>query len=138
MNNAIKSYKALPPKELLEIDSNVTLLFKDDQSNQRWENLVYVTKKEMEKEVDNRSTQLNYSYEMNALTLASLWAKRMQQLMNEENKTVAKVANRAFYEVNSTEMSQFSYAYAVVILGLVWKYGYELKEWFENSFKPNS
>jgi len=62
------------------------------------------------------------------------WAKYMQYLMKENNKTLEEVAEQASIECDYDGITGYMYDWAVDILEECWVYGKELRVWNNNRF----
>ena len=66
---------------------------------------------------------------MSVVTYASRWAKYMQFLIENRNKTVFDIADNISYAAVIDGITGFQYGCAVSILADCWKYGEELRKW---------
>lgn len=63
------------------------------------------------------------------------WVAFMQYLMEKHHVTVDKIADNALTASNLYGVNDETYHRAVIVLSYVWKYGDELKEWFNNKYE---
>ena len=102
-------------KEVLAIDESTELEFKDDEAKANWEKWVEVNSKD--------------GYSFGVVKYARRWAKYMQHLMKEHNKTLPEIADNASHVSDIEGITGFMYGCAVGILSQCWKYGEELRRW---------
>ena len=68
-------------------------------------------------------------YGRTIMKYAERWAKTMQYLMREENKTLEESAMETFNACDFSGITGFMYGCAVQVLEQCWEYGTELRQW---------
>ncbi len=102
--------------KIREIEENEKLCLKDEQT---W----------------NSFDSLNQSgYGRAIMKYAERWAKTMQYLMKNENKTLAESAIETIEACDFSGISGSMYGCAVQVLEQCWQYGNELREWEDSRY----
>ena len=107
-------------KDVLRVDETSELEFKDEEAKAKWEKFVEVNSK--------------HPYSEGVVTYARRWAKYMQHLMKEYNKSLPQIASKASYASDIEGITGFMYGCAVNMLSQCWKYGEELRRWHNKEF----
>lgn len=105
--------------KIREIEENEKLSLKDEQAWNTFDNA-------------NQS-----GYGRTIMNYAERWAKTMQYLMREENKTVAEAAVETVDACDFSGITGGMYNYAVQVLEQCWEYGDQLKQWQDNKFNSH-
>ncbi len=111
--------------ELINIDVTTEILFKDEEGKKFWANSV---------------AEANGDYDCKCVVqCASYWAKYMQKMISEGNRTVADIAESTFSDVNDAcgGFSGLTYTTAVFLLARSWKYGNEFLKWHNEKYGYN-
>lgn len=101
---------------------NISLEFKNDEAHELWNDFVEVNSKKG-----------GYDF---AIRYAEYWAKFMQYLMDKhEGVTVDKIAAQAALYADNIEGNSGYFCFcSVFILSQVWKYGEELRKWYNRKY----
>ena len=101
--------------EVLTIDKSTELEFKDEEAKANWEKWVEANSKDF--------------YGFSAVKYACRWAKYMQHLMKEHNKTLPEIVDKTSLFRYTDDVTGFMYCRVVLVLSQCWKYGEELRRW---------
>lgn len=66
------------------------------------------------------------------LRYAERWANLMESEIAKD-KTVMEIAKETSYDANTEDLSWLQFSHAVAILAQCWKYGDELKTWYDTT-----
>lgn len=102
-------------KQVIEIDKETELEFKDDEAKQKWEEWIKINSKG--------------SYNLCTVDFARRWAKYMQHIMKKHNKSISQIANKTRSVSDIDGITGFMYGISVSVLSQCWKYGDDLKKW---------
>lgn len=105
-------------EDVLSVDKFTDLLFKDAESAKSWDLWV------------ENCSQLGLYY-IGSAQFARHWAKYMQYLMKKYNKTVAEIANIAYYACDMHLITKMMQCFVIDALVKYWKYGEELREFYK-------
>ena len=110
-------------EDVIMVDKSTNLLFKDENAAQKWEKWVTINSKD--------------NFSKSVVAYARRWGKYMQHLVNKHNKTVAQIAAEAAKDVSNIGATTYSFTYrcALTVLTQYWKYGEELKQWYNSDSK---
>ncbi|MDD3304396.1 MAG: hypothetical protein PHP54_05725 [Clostridia bacterium] len=101
--------------EVLIIDEQTRIEFKDDEAKANWEKWVELYSK--------------YYYSYGVVKYACRWAKYMQHLMKKHNKSIFQIADKASCLSDTEGITGFMHVCAVSMLSECWKYGDDLRKW---------
>lgn len=110
-----ESYRKIKSSKKLKIE------FKNEDAAIKWKKLVEV----------NSSNLYNFAI----VAYARRWAKYMQYLMKEENKTIDEIAESTSITCDIVDISGYMYNCALNMLVECWKYGEELRKWHAKRYQ---
>ena len=116
----IAARRQIVEQYVINVDKATELEFKDDEAAQKWAKFVAA------------NSQDGYSYSV--VIYALRWAKYMQHIMKKHNKTVFQIAQSTSLAANLTGTTSYRYDAAVTILSQCWKYGEDLRKWYNKEY----
>ncbi len=107
-------------EEILRIDSQTPLIFKDETAKKNWQSLSL--------------HNINYAVFQQSMRFAHRWATLMQSLMSTEKRTLEEVVRRAATDCNFDNITYPQYLHATQMLCEYWVHGNELKSWHNEMY----